>query len=62
MILSANSNNQVLIAGAGGIDAILLAMQSHVSNDDVQKYGCGALGNLAMNGNNKVAICCSKRY
>ena len=50
-------NNKLAIAAAGGIDAILLAMRSHVSNnDDVQKYGCGAFLNLGENGNNRVVI------
>ena len=32
MNLSVNGNNQALIAELGGMDAIILTMQSHVSN------------------------------
>ena len=51
-----NEKNRVAIAATGGIDAILMAMQRHVSNADVQENGCGALMNLSVNGNNQALI------
>ena len=51
--LAMNDNNQVAITAAGGISAILAAMETHSSNATVQQYGCAALSSLGMNDNNK---------
>jgi hypothetical protein len=48
-VASVNAANQVAIAGAGGIDVVVAAMRSHTDAAGVQKYGCGALRNLAVN-------------
>ena len=37
----------------GGIKLILDAMKRHEANADVQESGCGVLGNLATNDDNK---------
>jgi hypothetical protein len=45
------------MAGAGGsIKQIIFAMKKHLSNAHVHQYGCAALGNLAVNDNNKDLI------
>ena len=55
--MALNENNRVTIAEAGGIITILSAMKTHSSNATVQEYGCGVLGNLAVNNdNNKMTI------
>ena len=51
-----NYTNEVTISNVGGIDAILSAMKKHPENANIQKYGCGALQNLAVNDNNQLKI------
>jgi hypothetical protein len=43
-------DNQVAIASKGGIELILQAMKLHPNHAGVQEKGCGALRNLAFNG------------
>ncbi|EGD79779.1 hypothetical protein PTSG_10764 [Salpingoeca rosetta] len=47
---------RVEAVASGAIDAIIKAMKMHSSNGSVQKNGCGALQNLAVNDDNAVAI------
>ena len=42
--------NQVTIAAAGGVEAVVQGMQAHVGVAAVQETGAGALSNLAANG------------
>ena len=42
--------NQVTIAVAGGVEAIVQGMQAHEGEAGVQRQGTGALGKLALNG------------
>ena len=44
------------IAEAGGIEAIVEGMGRHKKHAGVQEQGCGALGNLGANAENKVKI------
>jgi len=37
----------VAVARAGGIEAVITAMRTHLSHADVQHYGCRALNNIA---------------
>ena len=46
----------VEIAKQGGIDAIIKALGNHPDHAEVQRRGCGALGSLAVNDDNKVEI------
>ena len=34
---------------AGGIDAVVNAINTHINNADVCKHGCGALGIMTVN-------------
>ena len=43
-------DNEVTIAAAGGVEAIIQGMQAHVGVAGVQENGAGALKNLAANG------------
>ena len=52
--LAVNADNQVTIAGAGGIRAVLEAMGEHKEVAGVQEEGCGALGSLARNGKKNI--------
>ena len=45
--------NSMEIASLGGIELILTAMKEHKSHEEIQRYGCGALGNLTFNGRNR---------
>ena len=45
--------NRVKIASLGGIEVILTAMKEHKSHEKIQRYGCGALSTLAVNGRNR---------
>ena len=36
------------MASSGGIEAVVKAMKKHVEAAEVQKAGCGALGNLCV--------------
>jgi hypothetical protein len=40
-------DNRSVVERAGGIECILDAMRFHSHNVEVQKWGCGALQNLA---------------
>ena len=42
--------SSVKIASLGGIEVILTAMKEHKSHEEIQRYGCGALSSLAING------------
>ena len=44
-----HAENRTRIASAGGIEAVVKAMQTHAQSADVQQEGCGALWNLAFN-------------
>ena len=46
---AANTESQVKIAEAGGIQAIIEGMGMHRENKEVQEEGCWALVNLASN-------------
>ena len=48
--------SRTIIAQAGGIAAILTAMNTHTAVATVQEQACGALWNLAINDDNRVAI------
>ena len=43
-------DNQVTIAEAGGVEAVVQGMQAHVGVAAVQERGAGALMNLALDG------------
>ena len=47
--LTGNDANKVLIAAAGGITAIVAAMQAHPKHADVNHYACWALAVIAGN-------------
>ena len=51
-----SDENKVTIANAGGIDEIVSAMKEHKSSEGVQKNGCIALRNFALNGMNGASI------
>jgi hypothetical protein len=53
---TAASAEEVAIAAAGGVEAVLAAMRAHAADAMVQQIGCGALVSLAVNDENKVAI------
>ena len=44
------AENQVKAGAAGGIDAAVKAINTHISNVDVCEQGCGALWNMTVNG------------
>jgi hypothetical protein len=44
------ADNRVKAASCGGIEAVVAAMEWHVSSVGVQEQACGALCNLALNG------------
>src|SRR3954447_1565908 len=48
---SVADNNQALIGQQGGIQVIVQSMKDHSSSAEVQENACGALWNLAANGN-----------
>eukprot|EP00961_Rhodomonas_salina_P095293 1282150-Rhodomonas_salina.1 len=54
--LAVNDENKVKIGAAGGIEAVITAMQQHADSEGVQEWGCAALSNLAFNDENKVKI------
>ena len=37
---------------AGGIEAVVKAINTHINNADVCEKGCGALNNMTLNGKN----------
>ena len=43
-------DNRVKIASLGGIEVTLTAMKEHKAQEEIQRNGCHALGNLAFNG------------
>eukprot|EP00961_Rhodomonas_salina_P027916 377640-Rhodomonas_salina.1 len=51
-----NAGNQLMIADAGGVEAVVEAMKRHPESAAVQDKGCGALWSLACNADNKVKI------
>jgi hypothetical protein len=50
-VLSSKAENKIALSQKGGIDLILLALKSHSSVASLQERACGALKNLAINGN-----------
>ena len=44
------ADNQVTIAAAGGVEAIVQGMRAHVGVAAVQEHGAAALRNLAVDG------------
>ena len=54
--ISAKAANQVSIAEAGGIAAVVAALTRHGDNSGVCKAACGVLCRLAVNDANKVSI------
>jgi hypothetical protein len=44
--VSAHSANQTEAAAVGGIEVVVAAMRAHPGAEDVQVYGCCALGYL----------------
>jgi hypothetical protein len=54
--LAVNAGNQVRIAEAGGIEAVLSAMKAHTTSVLAQQHACAALRSLAVNAGNKVLI------
>ena len=48
--------NQIAIAAAGGVASVLVAMHTFPGDAQVQRPGCTALRNLAVNAQNKIAI------
>ena len=45
-----SADNQILVAKAGGIGAILSAMKAHPSSAGIQEKACGALWSISVNG------------
>ena len=41
--------NQVRVGATGGIEAVVKAINTHIDNDDVCEFGCGALWNVTVN-------------
>ena len=46
------AENQVKAGAAGGIEAVVKAINTHISNAGVCDAGCGALWNMTFNGKN----------
>ena len=44
------------VEAAGGIEAVVKAINAHISNADVCEQGCGALRNMALNNGKKALI------
>ena len=44
------AENQVKTGAAGGIEAVIKAIYTHISNAGVCKNGCAALWSMAFNG------------
>jgi hypothetical protein len=54
--LAINAGNQVKIAGAGGIEAVVATMEAHKTSVLVQEQACAALRILVINDGNKLKI------
>ena len=54
--LAVDSDNQLQIAGEGGLEGVVAAMVEHIRDERVQEQACGALRNLAVNADNKARI------
>jgi hypothetical protein len=54
------SSNRARIAQAGGAEAIVEAMRSHSSDEDLQKTGCYALGELCRDGEGRFRVCAAR--
>jgi hypothetical protein len=54
--MGVNADNQVKIAGAGGIEAIIRGMEQHGKHAGVQERACGALRIMGVNADNGVKI------
>jgi hypothetical protein len=48
--LASNDGNKLKIAEAGGIEAVVAAMEAHTTSDSVQEHGYWALWYLAQQG------------
>ena len=46
------AENKVKAGAAGGIEAAVKAINTHIDNAGVCECGCGALWNMALNGKN----------
>ena len=46
------AENKVKAGTAGGIEAVVKAINTHINNADVCEQGCGALWNMTVNGKN----------
>jgi hypothetical protein len=56
--IGANAQSRVVIASAGGIDAVISGMAKHWSDTEVQKETLAALANIAANNpDNMLAVC-----
>jgi len=51
-----NGHNRIILAGLGGVAALLSVMKQHEANADVMDPACGALSNLSLNADNKVSV------
>ena len=49
-------DNKVKAGKENAIETILSAVKTHINNINLCKFGCGALGNITINGNYKHAI------
>jgi hypothetical protein len=56
MLASSAGEKRAGIRQKGGIEAIVAGMNKHKQDLEVQSTGCGALGNLALEFDNKIAI------
>ena len=46
------AENKVKVGAAGGIEAVVKAINTHINNAGVCENGCGALLNMTINGKN----------
>ena len=47
------AESQVKVGAAGGIEAVVKAINTHINNADVCKMGCGTLGSMGFNNGKK---------
>ena len=46
------AENQVKAGAAGGVEAVVKVINTHIDNAEVCENGCGALWNITVNGKN----------
>ena len=46
------ADNKAKVVAAGGIEAVVKAINTHINNAGVCEQGCGALMNMTANGKN----------